>query len=220
MERTKVMAVLAVVFAVAAAVSAGMLGRTFFPQRTVLVLASDVGPRSFISKEAVRKAVLPAAGLPPDALADEGALAGKVTRGFMPAGTVVREAFLQPRWAAGAAGTLAEIGAGYRLVALPLSAETTVGGVVANGDRIDIYALRPGEPAAPIVTDVLVYSGPGMPSTPPGKGLAALGGGGQQAAPQALVVALRSEDVEKVMAAIRDGGRIVAALRPLEGGGA
>ncbi|MBC7105628.1 MAG: hypothetical protein H5T97_06800, partial [Firmicutes bacterium] len=142
-----------------------------------------------------------------------------VTRGFIPAGTVVREALLQPRWAAGAAGALAEIGSEYRLVALPLSAETTVGGFVASGDKIDIYSLKPGEPAAPIVTDVLVYSGPGAPSRPPEKGLAALGGGGQQAAPQALVVALRAEDVEKVMAAVRDGGRIVAALRPLEGGG-
>ncbi len=181
----------------------------------VLIAAGDVAPRAQVG--AVKKVTLPAAGVPEDAVTDESALSEKVSRGFIPGGTVLREAMLQPRWAAGAAGALAEIGREYRLVALPVTLETSVGGCAATGDRVDLYALGKEGEAELVVSDVLVFSGPGVPSQPPGKGLGSLGSQ-EQKSQDAVVLALRAAEVEKVLDSLAKGERLVAVLRPLEGG--
>jgi len=218
LNRSKAFLLLAFMCAALAAGAAAWLLHVSLPQKTVLVAAADIGPRGQIPASAVRKVSLPAAGVPDDALVDEASLSGKVARGFIPAGTVLREAMLQPRWSAGAAGALAEIGPEYRLVALPVSLDTSVGNCVAAGDRIDLYAVGRDGRHALVASNVLVFSGPGLPSKPPAKGLGILSGQqDQQKPPDALVLVLHESEVDRVVAALAESSRLIAVLRPLEG---
>ncbi|ACX51921.1 SAF domain protein [Ammonifex degensii KC4] len=214
MTRQKFFFLMAVLAGLVAAGSLAWLLSAFLPQKTVLVAKSDVPARGPVTE--VEAVSLPKAGLPPDAVTERGELAGKVARGFIPAGTVLRRAMLQPKWAAGAAGALAEIGPGYRMLALPLTADTTVGGCVASGDRIDVYLVRGGR-AELVAADVLVFSGPGVPSREGKKGFGALTGGDrEQEKRDSLVVVVRPDEAERLVSALGGDGKLVAVLRPLD----
>lgn len=219
MSRSRLFLVLAFVCAAVAAGATAWLLHVFLPQRTVLVAAVDIAPRSQVHVSAVRKVSLPAAGVPGDAMTSEAALSGKAARGFIPAGTVLREAMFQPRWSMGAAGSLAEIGSEYRLVALPVSLDTSVGNCVAAGDRIDLYAVKKDGSHALVVSNVLVFSGPGLPSRPPAKGIGAVGGQAEQKGSDAVVLVLHENDVGGVIGALGESSRLIATLRPLEESG-
>lgn len=211
--------VLAFACAVVAAGAAAWLLHNFLPQKTVLVAAADIAPRSQVHVTAVLKVSLPAAGVPGDAMTNEAALSGKVARGFIPTGTVLREAMFQPRWSAGAAGSLAEIGPEYRLVALPVSLDTSVGNCVAAGDRIDLYVVKKDGSHGLVVANTLVFSGPGSPSSPPAKGIGTLGGQTEQKGVEAVILILPESDVDRVVGALSEGGRLIAVLRPLKESG-
>lgn len=211
MRGYRVMMILAVVCAVAAALLSVRTIQAYVGQVKVIAAAKDLSPDQVITANDLQWVTLPKGAVYRDAVESPVQAEGYVARGFAPDGTVLRQSMLEPGYEAGIPGRLAQLsqgGARYFAVALPENIFTTVGGQVHTGDRVDIYLTKS---AIPLASDVVVLDG--MSTTI-----------NQKADPQqGIVVAVTRQEQISLLPCLTQGsnpeGSLVLVLRPGKGVG-
>jgi len=127
----------------------------------VLTVATEVQPYTAIGEQAVRTALVPRDAVPPDAITDPAALAGRYTRALLVPGTILREGHLVPGGGSNLAARLAAASSpDVRAMALQVDEATGVAGTLREGDPVDILVA--------IHADVAESAGPGLGRTPQG----------------------------------------------------
>ena len=199
---------LAAAFLVVSAISAA--SRT----ERVVVAAREVAAFRQLTAEDLRLEEVPRAAVPKDAVRDLNQAVGKWTRGLLLPGEVLRQGHLaQESGFRGVLGAkLASMGdPGIRAMALPLGNETSVGGEVREGDRVDLLAVvnvsAGGQQVllskviATAVPVLKVGGGSSDPMAPPSSG--------------ALVVAVRPDLAEDI-AYVLGSGKLYVLLNPYQ----
>jgi Flp pilus assembly protein CpaB len=189
----------AAVFALVAALAAAGVLRSYLKLTDVVVAARDILPDRVIAAEDVTVASLPlrAAGGSASGI-DE--VAGKVCRGYVPAGMTVPLQSLSDAAAAGVSGRLAAY-PGTAAMALNAAVDTTVGNSLLVGNKVDVYGIlkeKAGMRLLAAAVPVLV--------TP-----AAEGGSGSAA--KAVVVAVTPDQSSSILSARSEGADLVCVLR-------
>lgn len=178
----------------------------------VVVAAREVPAHSQLTASDVRLEEVPRAAVPGDALRQVDQAVGRWTRGLVLGGEVLRAGHLAeesgPRSTLGAG--LASMGdPGVRAMALPLGEETSVGGELRVGDRVDLLAVVNVSVGGQQVTlskviatgvPVLKASGPSSDPLQPSSG-------------GTLVVAVRPELAEDI-AYVLGAGKLYVLLNP------
>mgnify|MGYP000333164546 CR=1 FL=1 len=197
---------LAAAFLVASAISAA--SRT----EKVVVAAREVAACRQLTADDLRLEEVPRAAVPRDAVRDLEQAVGKWTRGLILPGEVVRQGHLaQESGVRGVLGAkLASMGdPGIRAMALPLGNETSVGGEVREGDRVDLLAVVNVSVGGRQVTlsKVIAAGVPVLKAAEPSSDPLKPSSGG------ALVVAVRPDLAEDV-AYVLGAGKLYVLLNP------
>ncbi|RJO62779.1 MAG: hypothetical protein C4542_02125 [Dehalococcoidia bacterium] len=169
----------------------------------VVTAKKDMGAAQVVTGEFLQYEDALRMGLYEDVVIEPQQVAGMVVKGFVPAGTVLRNSMFEPPQNAMMSGKLAALGETYRAVALPKQLSTTVAGSLNEGDIVDIYTKKKNEkkkdePAVVnIASDVLV----------------ARNRYGENES-EGLVLAFKSDEIEKVLPYFYEPGDITFVLKP------
>lgn len=175
-----------VVLAIIGIAVAGALYLAAYPTvRVCYVATSDLPPYRQIHSTDIRLVAMPVRDLPGDVITDRGALLNRYTLTEVGTGVPFVETGLGPTLPAGRLDRV-------RIVALDGSAETTVAGRLARGDRVDILLSPADRVSGGEIADGLVLD---VPDHPP-----------------AVVLAL-GESQEKVLLAARGSSRVMLVRR-------
>ncbi len=136
----KIFFVLAVFFAILAAF-VGVYGyNTVAKMVPVIVASQDINADEAPTGRMVAMSKEPAGSLKSDSITDAKQLKGMVAKGFIPAGTPLRMSMFQPSSGAGLAARLGTLDGDKVAIALPPSADTTVGNSLRRGDKVSVKA--------------------------------------------------------------------------------
>ncbi|HHW44750.1 Flp pilus assembly protein CpaB [Desulfofundulus thermobenzoicus] len=105
-----------------------------------VVAARDIDQQRLLAPEDLKVVPVPRAALYKDAIPAADRLVGWVSRGFIPAGTVLRQGMLLPPDQAGVSGILAAKYPDRLAVAVKADVETNVAGTVRPGDLVRVVA--------------------------------------------------------------------------------
>lgn len=123
------------------------------------VAAANISEDEVASSRNVGTAKIPQAAVQSDTAASPADLQGMAARGFIPAGTVLRRSMFQKISASGAEAKLS-LEPGLVAVALPVGLDTTVGGEVRAGCRVDVAAVKKDGSMVAVASGVEVLSVP------------------------------------------------------------
>ena len=125
---------------VALAVVAALL--TLRAQRTVpmVVATRDVGAGAQVQASDLEIHRVHDDGVPAGALTSTDGLAGQYTAWPLTAGEPVLGRMLRPQRSGGAVAGGLGVPAGFRAIAVPVQPAAAVGGMLAGGDRVDVFA--------------------------------------------------------------------------------
>ncbi|WP_028987614.1 Flp pilus assembly protein CpaB [Thermicanus aegyptius] len=181
--------------------------KKFSETKTVYAFTQDVDPTVPLSPDMLIEKELPVAAVPQDAITDKNVVTGKNTRGIVLKDTIARLQMFIDTEKTRVSGTLLQKGGDLVAIALPLSIETTVGGSVLPGDKVDVYALSKAG-AEKILEGVEVIKGTPAPQK-----------NNDQAANknEAIVLAVPQDRVDAYERAIAAGSTIQVVLLPLQG---
>jgi Flp pilus assembly protein CpaB len=202
---------LTVVFAVAAALTAVSTLQRYARVVPVAAAAHDIQPDRVVTAQDLVVSNISKGSVYQDCVAPQ-QIAGTAARGFIPAGTVLRASMFQAGPST-IAGKLSTLEGEYAALAVANSLETTVAGAVNPGDRVDIYAVLPGQgrntPLSRVLllVDVLVLLG-------------AVSKGDQKdqnQSTQGIILAVSKSDINKVTPYLSNKqGQVVFALNGLK----
>ena len=135
--------------ALALAAAAALLLVSDRGQQQVLILTRDVPAGHRIAEADLQGKSIERGAVPPGAIADPGAAAGRYARGPLPAGQYLVSGNLGREAARSLAESSIELPSEWALVALPMEFEYALGGALTPGQAIDVYAVvkRSGGPA-------------------------------------------------------------------------
>lgn len=145
--------------AMSALTTVGVLQK--YTQTACVVMAkADIESAQVINeKMLVSNKEFPVRGMHSDTVTGVQQIQGLVSKGFIPARTVLRTSMFEPPQSAVMSGKLSAIGKEYRAVALPKQLSTTVADTLNEGDTVDMY-VRKTENGVPVVqkkaSDILV----------------------------------------------------------------
>jgi len=191
------------------AVLAGLLARYVLslhaPARQVLVAARDLPPHTRLAESDLRRSILPPGGVPGDAVPNEGMAVGKVTRGLLLEGEVLRSGHMTSD--TGGVLALQLRGSGLRAMALPGEVVGNLRDRIAPGDRLELVAVLPvrtekqnttvaSQVAAGAQVLEVIRPEPDAPSDEKGS----------------VLVAMTQEEAAKVALAVAGGRLFVTAL--------
>ncbi len=136
-------------------------------QSQVLVLARDVPAGQQLAASDLQPKSVPRGAIPPGAIQDPGAAIGKFARGPLPNGQYLVAQNLQSDAARSLAESSFAVPPAWSLVALPMEFEHALGGALAPGQAVDVYAVLkrssgPAEILAPAARLVDVRSADGQ----------------------------------------------------------
>ncbi|MDE3113349.1 MAG: Flp pilus assembly protein CpaB [Chloroflexota bacterium] len=141
--------------AIAAGLVAGVLYWAGAQRVSVVVAAADLRAARALAVTDLETRQLPPDALPPGAVTDPSAAAGRYPRAPIYKGQLVLAAALADAPAAFAAGV--SVPTGYRAVAVPVETGHALGGAVLPGSRVDVIAVPvPGRSQADRATELLV----------------------------------------------------------------
>jgi len=153
------LAVTVVLAAISALVTVSVLQK-YTRTACVVIAKTDIESAQVINeKMLVPNKEFPSRGMYPDTVTGVQQVQGMVSKGFIPAGTVLRASMFEPPQSAIMSGKLSALGKEYRAVALPKQLSTTVADTLNEGDTVDMY-VRETENGVPVVqkkaSDILV----------------------------------------------------------------
>jgi len=196
----RLLVVLAVVCALGAALLSLRTIQAYVGQVEVIAAATNLSPDQMISSNDLQWVSFPKGALYGDTVLDPSHAEGYVLRGFVPAGTVLRQSMLEPGAVASIPGKLAQLskdGTQYFAVALPENIFTTVGGQLQTGERVDVYLSTT---PTPLASDVVVLSGIPVSTNQPAS------------AQQGIVVAVDSQAEAAMLPYLTQGNSAKASL--------
>ena len=158
----------------------------------VLVVSSEIQEGTAVTLAHVIKQQRVKRDLQEDVITNLSQIEGKVARGVIPAGTVLRQAFFCLPDDLGIEGMLNKY-PGRHAYAFPSSINTTVGGEVKPESLVDIYALKK-EQSGKIVSNIPVLT----------------------VNEDAVVIALTPQEIEKINQAIMEEAVLKFVLLPKE----
>ncbi|MHB8927084.1 MAG: Flp pilus assembly protein CpaB [Bacillota bacterium] len=135
--------VLAVTLALAAALVATKVIRSFNETTQVVIAARDIAPYTAVVKDDVKVVDYPSAAVPPDAVRNAKDIVGKFLKSQVLVGEPLRMARLADTQTDKSlmSARVSELGRpDVRAFALPWDPQAAVGGDVLNGDRVDVVA--------------------------------------------------------------------------------
>jgi Flp pilus assembly protein CpaB len=189
---------LAGVFALLAALATAQTLAAATQTAPAVVAKVDLSAHAVVFPDQLAVIEIPAPAGYEDGVPAISAAAGQVTKGFIPAGTVVRRSMLTDPQAAAPQGQLSALSRDVEFTGFALPAEAAgVGGTVRQGDLIDLYGIFPARSdqaggvhlLAETVPVILVTDG-------------------------AVIVALTREDLGAVLSAQAGQAVLTAALVP------
>lgn len=208
LKNYKAWLILTVVLAVAAGALSVWLIRSYVGAVKVASALTDLEAGAVAQARNVTMVDCARGNLYPDAVRNPSEVAGMVTRGFIPSGTILRKSMFMNPQMAGISGQLSALGKEYRAVAVTNTMSTTVAGTVQSGDRVDVYA-SPKDAATHIklLDDVLVLQAGSVKTSE-----------GQQQSP-GLVLALKDKDAEALIDYLPGGKKeapLTVVLKPVQ----
>jgi len=114
--------------------------KNYMDTKDVLCAAVEIQPGKELGSKEVRVEPKNEKDLPSDVVYSLAELEGKAPRGVIPTGTVLRQAMFKPIEQFGAEGMLSEY-PGRKAISFDLNIDTTVGGEIKSGSRVDIHAI-------------------------------------------------------------------------------
>jgi Flp pilus assembly protein CpaB len=125
----------------------------------VLAKANIESAQVINEKMLVSNKEFPRRGMYADTVTGPRQVQGMISKGFIPAGTVLRASMFETSQSAMMSGKLSALGKEYRAVALPKQLSTTVADTLNEGDTVDMY-VRNTEKGVSVVkkmaSDILV----------------------------------------------------------------